>query len=118
MKPVTITRTRGVCGGRPCFSGTRLEPHVFWSFFEAGYSVPEILKQYPTMTRAHVAMSRQLWQAARWHFSDGQRKRAAAELRKAATWARPHREDESYAGAEIAFALERRADQLDAGGDS
>jgi uncharacterized protein (DUF433 family) len=55
VEKVHVTRTPGVCGGKPCIAGTRIR---VWDIFEwhelAGRSVPEILAAFPQLTAADV----------------------------------------------------------------
>jgi uncharacterized protein (DUF433 family) len=72
-----LTRTRGVCGGRPLLPGTRIWPSVLWSLFADGCTVAEILREYPGLTRAQIATSRALWREARaWFVMAGWRRGA------------------------------------------
>lgn len=50
-----IEITPGICGGRPRIAGSRIRVQdiVYW-FEERGLSADEIVKHYPTITRADV----------------------------------------------------------------
>lgn len=55
-----VTRTPGVCGGKPCVAGTRVRVwDVYQWFEEGGASVAEIVEQFPQLTPAdvHAAMA-------------------------------------------------------------
>jgi uncharacterized protein (DUF433 family) len=49
-----IERKRGVAQNQPVIAGTRIPVRSIKAFAEANYSVDEILKQYPTLTRDDV----------------------------------------------------------------
>jgi len=49
-----IERKRGVAQNQPVIAGTRIPVRSIKAFAEANYSVEEILKQYPTLTRDDV----------------------------------------------------------------
>lgn len=50
-----VTRTRGVMGSQPCIAGTRIPTRAIWDFHQAGYTVPQIIEQYPDLSRADVS---------------------------------------------------------------
>ena len=55
-----ITKTPGICGGRPCIAGHRIRVQDIVVLHEMhGMSPQEILEQYPTITLAdvHAAMA-------------------------------------------------------------
>ncbi len=52
-KPRIVCR-RGVMGGEPCIEGTRIPPRCIQSFHNDGYSVEEIIAEYPTLSEAQV----------------------------------------------------------------
>jgi uncharacterized protein (DUF433 family) len=43
-----------VCNGRPVVRGTRITVQTVLEFLAAGDSVEDVLKEYPTLTRADV----------------------------------------------------------------
>lgn len=43
-----------VCGGDPCFKGTRIMVHLVLEMLAAGETTDEILQDYPSLTRPHV----------------------------------------------------------------
>ena len=45
---------RGICHGKPTFSGTRIMVEDILEMLEAGYSVKEIIKAYPSLTESHI----------------------------------------------------------------
>ena len=45
-----IVRTRGLCGGRPCFLGTRIWPGIVLGLMKHGIADEEILLDYPSLT--------------------------------------------------------------------
>lgn len=49
-----IERSRGIVGNRPVIAGTRIPVSTIKEFAEAGYSVGQILKEYPSLERADV----------------------------------------------------------------
>ena len=49
-----IERKRGVAQNQPVIAGTRIPVRSIKAFADANYSVEEILKQYPTLTRDDV----------------------------------------------------------------
>ncbi len=63
-----IVTVHGVCGGRPVFEGTSIEPRLIWSWLLHGYTEARILQQYPTIERSHVrlarALMRSMWELA------------------------------------------------------
>lgn len=54
-----ITSTPGVCGGKPCITGTRIRVWDVASLAQAGSSPDEIIMHYPSLTLAdvHAALS-------------------------------------------------------------
>ena len=54
-----VTRTPGVCGGKPCVAGTRVRVWDIYDWYSSGHSVDEIIDQFPHLTRAgiHGAMA-------------------------------------------------------------
>lgn len=49
-----IERTRGIVGNRPVIAGTRIPVSTIKEFADAGYSVEQILQEYPSLERADV----------------------------------------------------------------
>ena len=49
-----ITRTPGVCGGRPIVRGTRVSVQIIVGYYKLGMSVDEILAGLPHLTPAQV----------------------------------------------------------------
>jgi uncharacterized protein (DUF433 family) len=49
-----ITRKRNVAHNRPVIAGTRIPIKTIKAFAEDGYSVADILKEYPTLSEADV----------------------------------------------------------------
>jgi uncharacterized protein (DUF433 family) len=49
-----VTSTPGVCGGKPCITGTRIRVWDVASLAQSGYSTDEILSHYPSLTLADV----------------------------------------------------------------
>jgi uncharacterized protein (DUF433 family) len=50
-----ITRTDGVCGGKPCIAGTRIRVLDIYVLHELqGKSVDEIIQEFPQLTMADV----------------------------------------------------------------
>ena len=50
-----VTRTPGVCGGKPCIAGTRIRVQdVYVLHEEQGLSAPEIVEYYPHLTIAGI----------------------------------------------------------------
>ena len=49
-----VTRTPGVCGGKPCVRGTRIRVWDIHDWYSAGHSVDEIIEQFRRLTRADV----------------------------------------------------------------
>ena len=54
MKPKIISRDPEVMGGTPCFGGTRVPIQTLLDYVEAGDSIDEFLKDFPTVKRAQV----------------------------------------------------------------
>jgi len=51
--PVVI-RDRGVLGGRPTFRGTRVQAEILFENLANGYSIDEIIYNFPTLDRGDV----------------------------------------------------------------
>lgn len=49
-----IERTRGIVGNRPVIAGTRVPVSAIKEFSDAGYSVDQIMQEYPSLERADV----------------------------------------------------------------
>lgn len=49
-----IERTRGIVGNRAVIAGTRIPVSAIKEFAEAGYTVPQIIKEYPSLDRKDV----------------------------------------------------------------
>ena len=50
-----ITRTAGVCGGKPCIAGTRIRVQDVYVWHERqGLSPDEIVQQFPSLTLGDV----------------------------------------------------------------
>lgn len=49
-----ISRSRHFHGGDAVLKGTRIPTSAIWDFYEAGYRVDAILREYPTLTRQDV----------------------------------------------------------------
>lgn len=54
MKFKFIKSKKGVCGGKPCFSRTRIPVYIILEMMAAGNSMEEILKEYPNLSKAHI----------------------------------------------------------------
>ena len=55
MKRKIISTDPEVMGGTPCFAGTRVPVQTLLDYLEAGDSIDEFLKGFPTVKRAQVA---------------------------------------------------------------
>jgi len=53
MDPI-VTINPKVMHGTPCFAGTRVAVKTLFDHLEAGYSVNEFLKEFPTVRREQV----------------------------------------------------------------
>ncbi|MXN51872.1 DUF433 domain-containing protein [Shinella sp. AETb1-6] len=49
-----IERTRGIVGNKPVIAGTRIPVSSIKEFSEAGFSVDQIMKEYPSLDRMDV----------------------------------------------------------------
>jgi uncharacterized protein (DUF433 family) len=49
-----VAATPGVCGGKPCISGTRIRVWDIGSLAQSGHSPDEILVHFPMLTLAQV----------------------------------------------------------------
>ncbi len=54
IKPLVIQRSKGVLGGTPVFSGTRVPVGTLIDYLEAGDRSNDFLKDYPSVTRKQV----------------------------------------------------------------
>ena len=43
-----------ICGGKPCFRGTRIPVSVVLNYIGAGDSMDTVLENYPGLTRNHI----------------------------------------------------------------
>ena len=53
MEPI-VTINPKVMHGTPCFAGTRVAARTLFEHIEAGYTIEEFLKQFPTVCREQV----------------------------------------------------------------
>jgi uncharacterized protein (DUF433 family) len=44
-----ITKSRNILHRKPIIAGTRIPTEAIWDFAEAGYGVPEIIREYPDL---------------------------------------------------------------------
>ena len=51
-----LVRAPGICGGRPTFKYTRIEPGIILSFIAAGESIDEIVDDYQHPHLTHAAI--------------------------------------------------------------
>jgi uncharacterized protein (DUF433 family) len=49
-----VTRNRYVVHNAPVLSGTRIPTAAVWDFYQAGYDIPAIMREYPTLTPEDV----------------------------------------------------------------
>ena len=49
-----ITRKKGVCGGRPTISGTRIPVWSIIKWYKLGMSLEEIIREFPQLTPAQI----------------------------------------------------------------
>lgn len=54
MKSPIVTSSPDLLGGTPVFAGTRVPVQALIDYLEAGDSIDEFLKGFPTVTRAQV----------------------------------------------------------------
>jgi uncharacterized protein (DUF433 family) len=52
-----IVSTADIMGGKPCVSGTRITVEVILRRFAEGYSVAEVLSDYPILTEHDVQIA-------------------------------------------------------------
>ena len=43
-----------ICGGQPCFRGTRIMVWLLLEMLAAGETIEEILEDYPSLTNSHI----------------------------------------------------------------
>ena len=43
-----------ICHGQPTFKGTRIMVYIVIEMLQAGYTVKDILKAYPSLTKDHI----------------------------------------------------------------
>jgi uncharacterized protein (DUF433 family)/DNA-binding transcriptional MerR regulator len=56
--PGKVVKRRGVQGGTPIFAGTRIPVGAVQRYLQAGYSTKEIIREYPSLTPADIAVAR------------------------------------------------------------
>lgn len=49
-----IGQRKGLVGGKPVVQGTRIPTATLFAFYKDGFSIPEILRQYPSLSRDDV----------------------------------------------------------------
>lgn len=49
-----VSQNRYVAHNAPVLSGTRIPTGAVWDFYEAGYDIPAIIREYPTLTPEDV----------------------------------------------------------------
>jgi uncharacterized protein (DUF433 family) len=49
-----ITTNPKICGGKPCFRGTRIPVSVVLNYIGAGDSIDTVLENYPDLARKHI----------------------------------------------------------------
>ena len=54
MDQQRIISAPGICGGQPCFRGTRTPVHVVLDFLAAGDSIEDVLREYPQLRREDI----------------------------------------------------------------
>jgi uncharacterized protein (DUF433 family) len=52
-----IVRQSGVLGGRPTFRGTRVQAEILFENLADGYSIDEIIEDFPTLDRDEVRLA-------------------------------------------------------------
>ena len=52
-----IVRRDGVLGGRPIFRGTRIQAEILFENLADGYSIDEIIEDFPTLNRDEVRLA-------------------------------------------------------------
>lgn len=65
----SISRTRGICGGRPTITGRRLQPVDIWSRLDHGETVAEVAADFE-LPREAVLLCKQLLDFARAYVRD------------------------------------------------
>ncbi len=56
--PVIVKQT-GILGGRPTFRGTRVQAEILFENLAEGYSIDEIIENFPTLEREEVRLALQ-----------------------------------------------------------
>jgi uncharacterized protein (DUF433 family) len=61
-KPVSreeavVVRNADVLGGRPVFRGTRVQAEILFENLAEGYSLDEIIENFPTLDRAELRLA-------------------------------------------------------------
>jgi uncharacterized protein (DUF433 family) len=54
MRKAIVSRSPDILGGTPVFAGTRVPSQTLIDYLEAGESIDEFLKGFPTVTREQV----------------------------------------------------------------
>ena len=54
MPKSVVSTSPGIMGGAPVFPGTRVPVQTLLDYIEAGDSIDEFLRGFPTVTRQHV----------------------------------------------------------------
>lgn len=49
-----IVSNPAVCGGQPCFRGSRVPVHLVLEFLAAGESMEDVLREYPQLSRDDI----------------------------------------------------------------
>jgi len=49
-----IAVNQDICGGQPCFKGTRILLHLILEMLAAGETIQEILQDYPALSPTHI----------------------------------------------------------------
>jgi uncharacterized protein (DUF433 family) len=52
VPPIKVDRE--IMSGTPCFNGTRVPVKTLFDYLEGDYNIPEMLEQFPTVTREQV----------------------------------------------------------------
>jgi uncharacterized protein (DUF433 family) len=54
MSSTVVSRSADIMGGTPVFPGTRVPVQTLLDYIEAGDTIDEFLRGFPTVTREHV----------------------------------------------------------------
>jgi uncharacterized protein (DUF433 family) len=54
---VVVVRNPAILGGRPTFRGTRVQAEILFENLAAGYSLDEILENFPTLDRNDLTLA-------------------------------------------------------------